>query len=141
PLLELGVVHLQQRPVRAGVGVVDQDVDAAERLGDPLDKTGDGLGVGDVAGERLRPRPAFADQLTGRRKLRPGASEHGDRRALGREGYRDALPQSLPSTGDDPDLAAQASQPLSLSPGSRPARPAVVPAGPSRSVLVWAIVM
>ena len=95
--LELPVAHRQQRSVRAGVGVVDLDVEAAEGLDDGRHGVRDRVDVRDVALDRRCLHPAGTQQVGGRLDLGRRPAENGDRRALGGQRQRDALAHALPA--------------------------------------------
>ena len=85
-------------------GIVDEDVDIAERGGRPCDRLFHLLARGDVGGQRQRVGPDFARYPLGRVATQV---ENADLRALGGEKPGDALPEAATRAGNDGDLACQ----------------------------------
>ena len=88
-------------------GVVDEDVDAAERCRRGRDVTGNGRAVGEVASKGMR-GGAKTGELGARRLerlLAPRADRHGSTRL--REAEGNAAPDAAAAAGDDHALACE----------------------------------
>ena len=121
--VEVGFVHLEAHPVAQEAGIVDDDVEIAERVDRPLDQrtgtvpggdvvpVGDGgaPGGGDLVDDGLRDR-TVGPATVGRG---PEVVDH-DPGALGSEEHRLAPADAPSRPGDDGDLAVQVSHPVLL---------------------------
>jgi hypothetical protein len=106
---ERRIIEREQRTEGTVVGIVDQDIDAAELRRGARNATRDVLGLEDVAGERERPATALRDARAGCCHLRFGAAggDHGC--TGGGERERDSLADALAGAGDQRHLAGQLS--------------------------------
>ena len=99
--------RVEERPEHAGAGVVDPDVDPAERAYRPVRERRHRLGIGHVGGDRQRLSAAVADlahQLV--QHVAPAGGQD-DAASAGGEGLRRGAADAARRAGDDDDLAAK----------------------------------
>ena len=101
----LGDLERVRRLADVDAGIVDEDVDPAERAFDAVDHRGDGFFVGDIGGHRMALPPAFSSSATAAAdlaSLRPTTAIAAPASA---KSPRHAEPDAAIAAGDDGYLA------------------------------------
>ena len=102
---ELLIGQIIERIIMDDLGVVHEDIDAAELAQRALDRLGNIRGLADVAADCDRLAAEFLDRLGGAHHLGFGTAGDNQRRPLPRQRKGDALAHALARAGHDRDFA------------------------------------